>query len=111
MKPLCLIALIVGLCFAQTTGSNGKALVQQPAAPTFEPPEARLPNGKSQHDEIAKADYKKNVEDAAELLKLATELKDGLDRESAYVVSVKSIKKTEDIEKLARNIRGRLKRF
>ena len=26
------------------------------------------------------------------------------------VVSVKTIKKTEDIEKLARNIRGRLKR-
>jgi len=75
------------------------------------PSDAKLPNGKLQRDEIAKADYKKNVEDAAELLKLAGELKADLDKDTAYVVSVKDMKRTEDIEKLARNIRGRLKRY
>lgn len=86
---------------------------QRPTPP--QPPGAendvRLPNGKLQRDEIAKADYKKNLADAAELARLAGELKADLEKESAFVVSLKTIRKTEDIEKLERNIRGRLKRY
>jgi len=60
---------------------------------------------------IVKDDYKKNLEDAAEMAKLADELKEDLENGDKYVVSVKAIKKAEDIEKLARNIRSRLKRY
>jgi hypothetical protein len=70
-----------------------------------------LPNGKSQREEILKADHKKNMEDAAELVKLAEDLKAELEKNDRYIVSVKALKETEDIEKLAKNIRGRLKRF
>src|SRR4051794_24810162 len=74
-----------------------------------EPP--RLPNGKLQQEEILKADHEKDVSDARELARLATELKDELEKGGAQVVSLASIKKTDDIEKLAKKIRGRLRRY
>jgi hypothetical protein len=73
--------------------------------------EAKLPNGKSQRDEIVKQDYKKNLEEASALAKLAEELKSDLEKGDKNIVSVKNIKQTEEIEKLARSIRGRLKRY
>ncbi len=71
----------------------------------------RFPNGRTQREAIVKEDYKKNLEDAAELAKLADELKADLEKGDRNVVSVKDMKKTDDIERLARNIRGRLKRY
>lgn len=106
MKPLCLILLLLGASLAQNIPSDPQAVV-----PPGTPSDARLPNGKLQRDEIVKADHKKNLEDAADLLRLAEELKSDLDKDTAFVVSVKDMKKTEDIEKLARGIRGRLKRY
>jgi hypothetical protein len=60
---------------------------------------------------LIKADHKKNVEDAEALLKLAEAVKTELDKEDAQVISVKTIKQTEDIERFAKSIRGRLKRY
>ncbi len=71
----------------------------------------KLPNGKSQKEEIVKEDYKRNLEDATELAKLAEELKTDIEKNDRYVVSVKTLKKTDDIERLVKNIRGRLKRY
>ena len=65
----------------------------------------------TQREAMIKADHKKNVEEAEALLKLAEELKTDLEKDDANIVSVKSMKKTEDIEKLAKSIRGRLKRY
>ena|SRR5712692_10514321 len=73
--------------------------------------DVRLPNGKSQREEMLKEDYKKNLQDAAELVKLAEDLRTDLERDDRYVLSVKTLKRTEDIEKLVKNIRGRLKRY
>ncbi len=72
--------------------------------------ETRLPNGKLQRDEIVKAEYEKSLQDAAELIKLSEDLKAELEKNTAFVVSIPSIKKTEEIEKLAKRIRGRMKR-
>ena len=74
-------------------------------------PGVRLPNGKSQNEEILKEDYKKNLDDVAALAKLAEELKAEIEKNDRHIVSVASLKKTEDIEKLAKNIRARLKRY
>ena len=71
----------------------------------------RLPDGKSQKEAIIKADYKKNLEDAAELAKLAEDLKSDIEKNTRYIVSLQTLKKTEDIEKLAKSIRGRLRRY
>ena len=90
--------------------------VPHPVAPPRVPQEsrgdeARLPDGKSQKDAIAKAEYQKTLDDAAQLVKLSEDLKLELEKETQYVVSVGSIKKTEEIEKVAKRIRGRLKHF
>ncbi len=71
----------------------------------------RLPDGRLQSEEILKADHKASLKDAGELLRLAEELKIELEKNDRHILSVQLIKKTEDIEKLAKKIRSRMKRF
>lgn len=85
------------------------APAQQPAA--SDSSDVKLPNGKSQREEILKADHERSLKDASELMKLSEELKIELEENDRHVLSVGMIKKLEDIEKLAKRIRGRLKRF
>lgn len=80
--------------------------VQQPGKPA----ETRLPNGRLQRDALMEADHQKNLEDARELIRLTESLKADLDKQGQFVLSLGVIKKTEDIEKLARRIRARMKR-
>ncbi|MCC7497275.1 MAG: hypothetical protein IT160_06840 [Bryobacterales bacterium] len=72
---------------------------------------ARLPNGKLQREEILKAEYKKATEESGRLLKLAEELNAELEKNPSSVLSIGTLKKTEEIEKLARKIRSRLRRY
>ena len=115
MKRLGLLLLIFCVCFAQTPPqTKGPPPSYAPPGPNPSPgaeADTRLLNGKLQRDEIVKSDYRKNLEDAAELAKLAEEVKADLERDDKYIVSVKTLKKTEDIEKLAKNIHARLKRY
>ncbi len=74
-----------------------------------EPP--RLPDGRSQTEEILKADHERNLKDAGELLRLAEELKIELEKNDRHVLSVGMLKKTEEIEKISKRIRNRLKRY
>jgi hypothetical protein len=76
-----------------------------------EGPELRLPGQRSRREEILKLDHKKNLEDAARLLELAQGLKSELEKSGRSVLPVTSLRKAEQIEKLARSIRSRLKRF
>jgi hypothetical protein len=69
----------------------------------------QLPNGKSQRDEILKAEHEQNLKDAARLADLADELKQALEKEDRFVFSLNTVKKTEEIEKLARKIRTRMR--
>ena len=68
-----------------------------------------LPNGKSQKEEILKAEHQQNIKDAADLAELAEQLKIDLEKNDRYVVSMATLKKTDDIEKLAKRIRARLR--
>jgi hypothetical protein len=71
--------------------------------------DSKLPNGKSQKDAIAKQNHEASLKDASDLVRAAKSLEDELKTAGSYVVPVSSVKKTEDIEKLARRIRSRLK--
>lgn len=71
----------------------------------------RLPNGKLQSEEILKEDYRKNLKDAQDLIDLAESLKMGLEKGEQHVLSLGDIKKTEEIEKLAKRIRSRMRRY
>ena len=79
------------------------------ASPLDEDP-VRLPNGKLQRDEILKYEYGKSLADCKEMVKLARDLQADLEKNEQYVLSIASIHKTEEIEKLARRIRGRMTR-
>jgi hypothetical protein len=78
--------------------------------PNHDPDEdVRLPNGKSQKDAISKQAHEDALKELESLIHVAEDLRDELKRAGEYVVAVSSLRKTEEIEKLARHIRGKLK--
>ena len=97
----CLAAGLVASAIPQRGGRGGGAQGGEE--------EVTLPNGKSQKDEILKAEHQQNLKDAADLMDLAQQLKLDLEKNDRYVVSLATIKKTDEIEKLAKRIRGRLR--
>jgi hypothetical protein len=72
--------------------------------------DVKLPNGKMQREEIIRVDYERNLRDAGELARLSAEIKDDLEKGDRYLVSTKTLKKLDDVEKLSRDIRQRLRR-
>jgi hypothetical protein len=126
MKLLRLTPVILWTCFAQppiappspdpagqtATAAPGdnifRAFAQAKGRPKSVPD---LDTSTAQRDALIKADHKKNLADAATLLKFAEELKSSLEKEDPLIISVKNIKQTEDIQKLAKSIQGRLKRY
>jgi hypothetical protein len=69
----------------------------------------RLPNGKSQKDAISKQSHEEALKEVEALIQVAEDLRDELKHSGEYVVAISSLRKTEEIEKLARHIRGKLK--
>jgi hypothetical protein len=106
MKFLSLLLILLCACLAQDPLGSGGRGGSHPGIPDTDEKIAR-----SQREALIKADHKKNLDDAAALLRLAEDLKAEFEKEDAYVISVKDIKETEDIEKLAKNIHSRLKRY
>jgi hypothetical protein len=70
-----------------------------------------LPNAQMPPEEIRKADYEKSLNDVRELAKLAEDLNADLEKTDRFSISLSTVKKTEEIEKLAKRIRVRIKRF
>ena len=89
------------------------SVAPQVKSPRQAPPnegDVQLPSGKSQQDEILEADHERDLRDAAQLNELAEQLKQELEKKDRPVLSLSSLKKTEEIEKLAKRIRSRLVR-
>ena len=107
MKRLILLVVLAG---ALTPAQNSRQGPEVPPAPD-KSEDVRLPNGKSQREEMLKADYVRNLADAADLARLAAEVQEEIEKNDRYAVSVKTLKKLDDIGKLARNIHGRLNRY
>jgi len=91
------------LALGQGRGGGGN-----PAGP---PGDVQLPNGKSQREEILKSERQQNIKEAAQIVDLAKELQQELEKNESYVLSMASLKKTDEIEKLAKRIRGRLRHY
>jgi hypothetical protein len=98
---------LVAPLLAQDTGQTPARPGQHPLPEPDE--DTRLPNGKSQKDAISKQAHEEALKDVESLIHLAEDLRDELKHAGEYVMSVSSLKKTEEIEKLARHIRGKLK--
>lgn len=72
--------------------------------------DVKLPNGKSQREEILKDEHQKSLRDIKEILEEAGQLQAALEKDDYMVLSVSSLKRAERIEKLAKQIRARLQR-
>jgi hypothetical protein len=73
-------------------------------------PDAHLPNGKRQMDEILKAEHEQNVRDARELSSLANSFEGEVEKTDRFVLSLPLLKKLDDMEKLVRRIRARIRK-
>jgi len=96
-----LTVVLLGLLAAQSPRKPFPA----PQIGQTENPPAEGPS----NDKLAKAAYRNSLDDARKLLALAEELKAEIEKNDRYVVSMDTIHKTEEIEKLAKRIRGRMK--
>jgi hypothetical protein len=104
-RLMCIGALLAGF------GTSGQDANAPPIFPPKEDLDHKLPNGKSQKEEILKADYQKTLKDSADLVSLSQELQKELESNNSHVLSIASLKKTEEIERIAKRIHGRLLRF
>ena len=113
------IAIAAGLVAVAIIPSVGKALLQNGPRnvpeflnhlPDANDEEKMRQQKQTQQDfEAANAARKKQVsEQTAKLLKLATDLKEEVDKTGKDTLSVDTIRKAEAIEKLARNIKAKL---
>ncbi len=102
--PRCTLLLSLAALSAITVPAQGPQLPS-----TSQKDDVVLPGGKSQKDEILKAEYQANIKDAAQLSELAQQLQQDLEKNDRYVLSISTLKKTEDIEKLVKKIRSRLR--
>lgn len=106
-----------GVCKALLAAVTARLLsgqAQNPRPEGFPPPGApdvtRLPNGKLQRDEILKSEYDRNVKDARDLVDLSKAFELDLEKSDPFVLSLGLLKKLDDIEKITKRIRGRMKR-
>lgn len=83
---------------------------EDPMPPGVQSTDTHLPNGKLQRDEILRVEYEQNLKDAHELTQLAQSFEQELDKSDRYVLSLPLLKKLDDMEKLTRHIRSRMKR-
>ena len=91
------------------TGGSGSGRGGKRGGAAAEEEDVIMPNGKRQKDEILKADHEQNVKDAAELAELAQQLKLDLEKNDRFILSMSTLKKTDDIEKLVKRIRARMR--
>jgi hypothetical protein len=98
---------------AALLGVASSAVAQQRggAGPGDPQEDVKLPNGKSQRDEILKAERDKNIKDVAELVDLAQQLQQDIEKNDVFVFSLAELKKMDDIEKLVKKIRSRVRHY
>ena len=71
----------------------------------------RMPNGSLQSEEILKAEHAASVKDAARLKQLSEELAADLEKNNRHVVSMQTLKKLDEIERIVKRIRSRMRRL
>ena len=113
---ICIITLLLCLCTLAT-----RAVAQQPTKPRPTPQEPSISGAPADADEarerLARDMEKKAAKervaalknDTDKLLKLSVELKSYVDKSDENVLSLDVIKRADEIEKLAKSIRDKMK--
>jgi hypothetical protein len=69
-----------------------------------------LQSPEQRRDAILEADHKKSLRDVAEIRRLVQELEEELEKNEVHIIDVRTMRKAERIEELAKNIRNRMRR-
>lgn len=101
------LMLLCGAGYAQ----DGGVAAAESSTPDSNEHEAKLPNGRSRGEAILKQDYAQSLKDAAALTELAQSLQADLAKDGRDVLSLQTLKKLDEIEKLTHRIRARMRRY
>lgn len=107
-------AMLVLAVMAAIAGLRARALWAGSSMPQFGPPrEERSQQEREMDDRRQKELNKKRQEDIREdtqkLFQLATELKDAVDKSNEHELSLLVVKKAEEVEKLAKRVKEKMK--
>lgn len=104
LRLLCLIAvLFCALPGAQPqTGARPQSKSQDSVAPP-------VPEVTQNPDRVLREEYAKNLEDLHKMQRLLWEVRTEVAKGTPYVLPLQSIKKLEEIEKLSKTIRSRMR--
>ena len=97
--------MFIGLLAALQLATGQIKLPRWPSSQT----EDRLPDGTSRTMAMVKDDQERSLEDIAKIQQAASDLEKELSK-SEFLVSLTALKRAEEIEGLAKDIQGRLKR-
>lgn len=106
MRNLLYPFLLVLLCAATPSPFQG-GLGREPEDPFHKEQAEKME--RAQKKALNKDRQESLKKDTAQLYKLATELKDSVDKTDENTLSLQVVRKTEEIEKLARDIRKKMK--
>ena len=105
LLTLLMLGMLVNGGFAQRSGSLFESQRAMDRFPAF-----RLPSNRpSLSREMLRQSFEKTQADTAHLYELVTELKAEMDEATEDVLSVTVMQKAEEIEKLAEDIKNRMK--
>jgi hypothetical protein len=119
LPPARTICATLLLLFAMTTIRADAQFTQAPPTPTFPPPpgtEQQQPKSPMERQVDRQAAKQRNIQrqqdikrDTEKLLELATELKQYVDKTNENIISLDVIKKADQIEKLAKSVKEKMK--
>ncbi len=111
---VCFACTPLTVCMAQDASQPDATVMQAQLDPQFgqrrnqqTPDEEKIERDMAR--ERTKQRQQKLKDDTDKLLKLATELKNYVDKTNDQILSVDVLKKTDEIEKLARSVRDKMK--
>ena len=70
----------------------------------------RLPDGRSQTEAILKEDHKRNLADLKKMKDIIEEVEQSLEKNSQHVLSMEDLKRLEEVERISRHVRDRMRR-
>jgi hypothetical protein len=80
------------------------------AAGEDDPSGRRMPDGRLMSEAVLKEDHKRNIEDLHRMKEIIGEVEQSLEKNAQHVLSIENLKRLEEVEKIGRRIRGRMRR-
>jgi hypothetical protein len=109
---LLLLGLTVSSPWVVVNSAQLPQVVPLPSSPNQAPPSEDPNRERAEKDMAKRASQEREAQlkrDTERLFKLATELKDSVDKSNANTLSLDVIKKAEEIEKLAHSVKEKMK--